>query len=361
MNVSDVKHQARIKTLETQVTALQGQLSNQKAQVDVEKVNLRAKVSVLDAQVKRFIRAEERDKLHVEAVVEAVTALDPLPRVAILKPKKSTSPVTALVHATDWHIGEYIEPAETEGFGNFNWELAQDRVLDQWLPRTLKWLNTQRSGYVIDEIVLLGTGDFVSGDIHDELRRTNEFPLPVQTAKAGDLFGAVGAALARHCVKLKVIEIGADNHSRLVQKPQAKQKTQNSMSTLVYHIANKVMERQSNIEVTIASGMKLLFDVNGHPILGEHGDTVKSWMGVPWYGMEREVAREAKRRMFSQGFKYVVMGHWHVPFFGQYIIGGSLSGTSEYDHSCGRNNPPAQTTMLFGKHGAFNFTPFVLR
>lgn len=364
-NIDDTvgeKYKSQIKRQGEQIQNLKDSLSNQKAQIDVEKEHLRAKNSVLTTQLKAHLLKERREREYVEEVKTAVKALDPLPKFNIIKPKISKTPMTAVIHLTDWHIGEYISSKETEGWGNFSWEVAQDRIMGQFLPDVLKWLDTQRHGYTINDIQLLCTGDFISGDIHDELRRTNEFPIPVQTACAGDLLGNVGRELAAHCEHLTVTEIGADNHSRLVQKPQAKQKTQNSMSTLVYHIANKEMSRLSNVEIDMAEGMKHLFKINGHPFLGEHGDTVKSWMGVPWYGMERERAREATRRMFGdKGFKYLIMGHWHQPWFGLYIIGGCLSGTSEYDHSCGRVSAPAQTAFLVGKHGAFAFVPFGLR
>lgn len=347
--------------LHAKILQLEADKLESRQSLDGEKEYLRAKVATLGSQLKVFLKAEEKVKEHIAAVKLAVKALDPLPRYAYKPSKQSKVALELAVHVTDWHVGELIRQEETEGWGNYNWSIAQDRVLGQFLPDVLKWLDTQRSGYLIEKIKLICTGDFVSGDIHQELLVTNEFPLPVQTANAGDLLGHLGAELARHCAELTVVEIGADNHSRLVRKPQAKQKAQNSMSHLVYHIANKRMERLGNVKIELAEGMKLLFEIAGTPFLGEHGDTVKSWMGVPWYGIEREKAREATRRMFdNRGFKYLIMGHWHTPHFAQNIVGGCLSGTTEYDHSCGRLSRPAQTAFLVGKHGPFSFTPFFL-
>lgn len=366
MDVSQVvssKYTGRIKSLESQVENLKSALANQKSQVDVEKLHLKDKLSVTQKQLGRFLLKEEKTREYIAEVTEAVNALDPLPRVTFLKPKKEhATPMTAVLHLTDWHIGSVISPKETEGWGNFDWAIAQDRIAGQLVPRFKQWLDTMRSGYRIDNIHIIATGDFVSGDIHDELLRTNEFPLPVQTAKAGDLLGHVGHELAPHCEKLIFTQIGADNHSRLVRKPQAKQKASNSMSFLVYHIANKELAKHTNIEVQQAEGMKLLFNVGNFPFLGEHGDSVKSWMGVPYYGIQREQAREARRRMFdNRGFKFLIMGHWHEPHFSDIIVGGCLPGTDEYDHSCGRSGAPQQTAFLVGKRGPFNFVPFQLQ
>ena len=44
---------------------------------------------------------------------------------------------------------------------------------------------------------------------------------------------------------------------------------------------------------------------------------------------------------------------------GMTIVNGSLSGTSEFDHSCGRHASPCQVAYLMhGKHGLFNLVPF---
>lgn len=369
MNVTTVatkKLRDENEALRRQIADLKTRAAGRQARVDEEKEHLRAKYEVAARQLKRLVRKEEREAEHTAEVIQAVKTLEPLPKVNFIRSKKSDTPMSALLHLTDWHTGERIRKKETEGWGNFDWEIQQDRVLQQLVPRFLDWLETQRSGYLIEEIIMLCTADFISGDIHDELRRTNEFPIPVQTANAGDLLGHVARELARHCDRLRVIEVGADNHSRLVQKPQAKEKTENSMSYLVYHILNKELSQLSNVTVERAEGPKLIFEAGPSklPILAEHGDSVKSWMSIPFYGMEREVAREAKRRMFGQGFKFVMMGHWHAPVFAPYspiVVGGSLTGTSEYDHLCGRMAPPVQTAMLVGKRGLFGFVPFELR
>lgn len=357
--VSGATLAGRLATANKQIADLQTKLSNQRSQIDVDKAKLQAQVSVQKKQLTDLLLQKDAEEERTKQIVEAVNAIEELPRVNFIKPKKATTQIPSVLHLTDWHIGEFINPKETEYRSNFNWSIAQDRILGQLVPRFKKWIDTQRGGYLSEDLHIVCTGDFISGDIHQELLVTNEFPMPVQTANAGNLIGTVIAELAPHFRKVTVVEIGADNHSRLVRKPQAKQKTTNSMSYLVYEIANATVAKLTNVEINRAEGMKLLFDINGTKFLGEHGDTVKSWQGIPFYGMEREKAREATRRMFNgQGFHHLIMGHYHVPVFASIIVGGCLPGTSEYDHSCGRMSPASQTAFLVGKRGAFNFCQF---
>lgn len=365
MKISKVNqdlHAAALGKVNQEVKDLKAKLAGRQAALDQEKVVLQARNSVLNQQVKRLLSRDHTEREFISGVKEAIVAFDPLPLVAVQRPKASKTPMSAVLHLTDWHVGEVTQFGETEGWGKFNWEVAQDRVMQQLVPSFLRWVDAQRSGYVLDQLTICLTGDFISGDIHDELRRTNEFPVPVQTAKAGQLIAQAVTALAPEFKNVQLVEIGADNHSRLVQKPQAKQKAANSLGYLVYEIANGLLAKHANVTTVRSEGMKLLFDIGKFKFLGEHGDTVKSWQGVPWYGMEREVAREATRRMFdNRGFHHVIMGHYHVPFFSKFIVGGCLGGTSEYDHSCGRLSAPCQTSFIVGKHGAFNFVPFILR
>ena len=365
--VNDVKNQplkGRIKTLEAQVESLKSKLSEAGSKIDLDKVNLQAKVQSLTSQVTKYAKAEGKVAEYLAQVKTAVQALDPLPEVPFILPDRhrSKTPITVVLHRTDWHVGEVNDPKGTDGWGGYNWQIAQDRVLGQLTPAFLEWLDTQRSGYNIKDLVILDTGDFISGDIHQELLVTNEFPMPVQTAKAGQLLAQMTAELAPHFEKITVHQIGADNHSRLTKKPQAAQKSLNSMSYLVYEIHNALVEKHTNIVNLRAEGIKELVTIGNYNFLVEHGDSVKSWMSLPAYGIEREAAREAKRRMFNgKGYHYIVIGHFHTAFFGDLIMGGCLGGTTAFDHQCGRVAQPTQTAWLVGKRGSFGFVPFRLK
>ena len=295
---------------------------------------------------------------RIAAAVPAAEPLRPLPRPTTARPG---TPVAACLLLSDFHIGERISAAETEGFGAFDWSVAQKR-LRSITEDFVRWIQTQRHGYKIDQCAVFGLGDYISGDIHRELSVTAEFPVPVQAAKAGVLIGETVARLASAFRSVDFYAVGADNHGRLTPKPQCKQKATNSMSFVVHAIARAYLASHRNVRMVEAEGMKYVATVAGWKFLLEHGDTVRAWMGIPYYGLERERAREATRRMNTdRTFHYEVMGHWHLPGLvaGNIIVNGSLSGTSEYDHAAGRHSPPAQVAFLVSpKHGLFNLVPF---
>jgi len=323
--------------------------------------HLRAKSAELDKEVRRLRQIIGEQREIATGLVAAVKATDPFPRIAWKSPAKSGKPIIPVLKLSDLHIGEVIRKDETEGFGAFNWDIAQERAA-YIVNSFLRWVETQRYGYRIDECCIFGEGDYISGDIHRELSVTAEFPVPVQTAKAGLLIGHLISLIAPHFAKVTFHQVGADNHSRLNPKPQFKQKAQNSYSYLVHTIAAQALANHKNVEIVTATGIKHLASVNGFRFLIEHGDTVKAFMGIPWYGLERSRAREATRRMNTdKGFHYMSIAHWHVPCLigNSIVVNGSLCGTNEFDHGCGRYAAPAQVAfMVHPEHGMFGLTPF---
>ena len=321
---------------------------------------LRDENRLLLRQIKQLRKRLGEQKEFYQQLSAAVRACDPPPRIPWKSGRKSGKPVVAVLKLSDWQIGEVISAAETAGFGRFNWEIAQQRVAFI-LDAFLRWIETQRHGYRIDECTLLCEGDWISGDIHRELSVTNEFPVPVQAANAGKLLGDAIMRVSQHFTRVHVSSVGADNHGRLTARPQFKQKATNNLSYIVETIAAAYVARLKNVKFERAQGIQALVEVNGKRFLSMHGDTVRGWMGIPYYGLERLRGREASRRMQQAGFDYISLGHFHVPSWtsGNLLINGSLTGTTEFDHAVGRHAAPSQVAFLVHPiHGVFNFTPF---
>ena len=332
--------------------------ANRVLTVDEQVAHLRARTAQQEREIRRLSEVVGGQREIKQALVEAVIACEPYKRVAWKAPSKPGKPVIPVLKLSDWHIGEVINPAETEGFGRYDWEIAQRRIFGI-VTDFLRWVEMMRTCYRIDECRVFREGDLTSGNIHHELEVTNEFPAPVATAKAGFLLGEVVARIAPHFANVIVEGVDADNHGRLNTKPQAKQKAHNNWCYLAAVVAAESLKKHKNVEFRFTPGMKYLANVGGQDFLVEHGDGVKSWMGIPFYGLERERARESTRRMNTdRTFNYMSISHWHVPgwFSDNILVNGSLSGTTEFDHSCGRHAHPAQVSFLVHpERGVFNF------
>jgi hypothetical protein len=326
--------------------------------------HFRAKTKHLEAAIKKLLADRGKYAELIADLKRAIPAIDPYPAVHVPTKNVTGTKVAAVVKASDWQIGELIDPTETEGFGRFNFSRAEKRVfqLDQKL---IDWVGMHRqAGFIIDELHVFSEADLVSGNIHYELEVTNEFPAPIAALKAGRLFAEFVRRLAPHFSKVVVWEVSADNHGRLTRKNQAKQGAKNNFSRIAHEMANEILLRHENVVSVLGDGTKLLANVLGKKFLLSHGHHIMGQMGIPYYGMSRDKAREAVKRMHTdKTFDYISIGHWHVPAIidGNILVNGNLPGTTEFDHMQGRHAEPSQVSfMVHPKHGIFDWVAWKL-
>lgn len=274
--------------------------------------------------------------------------------------KMVESPVTHVVHATDWHIGEVVRKEHVEEFGESNYQIATQRV-GRFGQCVINQTELMRKSYTVDTCHVIGTADWISGDIHEELVRTNEFPAPVQAVKSGFLFGAFIQGLAAHFPEVIVDVITAGNHDRITRKPQSADGGLNSWGYVVCEIAKQNVSALKNVKFRIHCGLSAVISVANQRYLIAHGDGIKGTWGIPWYGVERKKQKEAMARMNmpeDKHFDRIIIGHFHTALNHEHwMIGGALTGTTEFDHKEGRHSKPHQTSWFTHPvHGEFGWT-----
>jgi Hom_end-associated Hint. len=205
-----------------------------------------------------------------------------------------------------------------------------------------------------------------SGDIHEELRITNAFPAPVQVVEAANVLNDQISMVAPHFEKVIVQFVSEDNHARLTKKPQAKEAGYNSFNYLIGYIAKERSSLIKNVEFHIYPQYEAVVNVMGRRYLLCHGHNVQGWAGIPFYGWDRKVAKEAVRRMNAPDptkFHRIIAGHFHTPMCTPYFwLGGSVSGSDAYDAKNGRHSEPSQAAwMVHPVHTEFARTDFNLR
>jgi hypothetical protein len=293
----------------------------------------------------------------------SVDPITPLP-FEIQKNNPDTKEVSVVSVFSDWHIGEVINREEMEGFNSFNLDIATKRV-NTYMSKLMDWVKLHRNNYTVKEWVILVLGDLISGDIHYELTATNEFPCPVQASEAGGLLAKAISAGAPHFEKVVVHFVTADNHSRLTKKSQCKQGGLNSWGYYVSDIAQARLSLHKNVEFNSHNVIEAVVRIQNKRYLILHGDGIKGQAGIPFYGIQAKVGKEAVARMHmseEQKFDTMIMGHFHQPAkMVNWMMSGSLSGTTEYDHKAGRHCLPCQIAFfVHPKWGEFDFTEFWL-
>lgn len=324
--------------------------------------------------LENYKRDHGRLEIFFEQILNEITPIVPLPVIA--HHKNTETEYDAVIHISDTHIGAVQMADEIEGFGEYNSLIARQRGI-QFAERVVNWVERHRTSYNIRKLTVLATGDLISGDIHDELKITNEFPAPVQCVRASELFAEQIAIFAPHFDQVVVEFLTEDNHGRLTKKPQAKEAGLNSFNYLVGYMSKLHLAGHSNVDFRIHPMYEKVVHVGNRQYLITHGHGIRGWMGIPWYSIERKQNREARARleiimdayehemdMIKRiGFHKFVFGHFHFPIDTPLYSGnGSTQGTDAYDHQNGRYADPSQSAWLISpKYGEFDRTNFNLK
>lgn len=344
---------------------------------------LRSKHSETSEVLRKLVAEKERilddyRKEHGRLVLffeDLKAHIDPIvPPQVTYSIRKSGTPYHAVMQISDTHMGAVQEASEIEGFNAYNAEICRQRNLE-YATGFVRWIKRKRMSYRIDTLSILVTGDLVSGDIHEELKITNEFPATEQVVQASALLAEQIAIVSPHFKHITVEYIGADNHGRLTKKPQAKEEGMNSFNYLTGHMAMLHTSRFENVEFNIYPMHEKVVHCAGRQYLLAHGHGIRGWMGIPWYSVERKMSKEASARlslvmesvdnemkmMRQIGFHKFVFGHFHYPIdTPNYSCCGSTQGTDAYDHQNGRHALPSQSAWLIGPKGEFDRINFNL-
>lgn len=259
---------------------------------------------------------------------------------------------------SDWHGGDKIQASEVESLGaEVNWQILSDR-LHFHIDGALKHAHHLRAGFDLRTAHVLALGDFIHGELHES--DANEFPITEQVVRAGHLLGEGIERLQGAFDNVQVHAVRADNHGRLDPKPRSKSKDIRNWNHVVYEIARQTLHDRGSFHISPST--ETIVAIQGWRFLCFHGDSIRSWGGVPYNAIDAAIQKECQRRMFDSSlnhFDYMVLGHFHVPaFVNRYFVNGSLTGTTEYDYQCKRWAQPSQITFLVGQHGPFAYTPW---
>lgn len=322
-----------------------------------ETQDLKRKIRLLESNLADYKKAHGSITTLFESVKDAIPLYPPRP--IVYKPskaKRSDCGVCLLI--SDVHYGAVQVASEIEGFGEYSPDICVERC-NKFVNEVCRWVDLQRSAYNIDTAHVLVAGDLISGDIHEELRITNAFPVTQQVVGAASILAGQLCLLAQNFSKVNVHFVVADNHARLTKKPQAKEEGINSFNYLVGAMAKIMVQTYPNVKFNIYPQHEAVVTVENRNYLLCHGHNMTAgFAGIAWYGVERKVAKEAIKRIneiASKRFHKIIMAHYHTPISApRFWIGGSVSGTDAYDHKFGRHAEPSQASWLVNRHGEFS-------
>lgn len=323
------------------------------ARDQAEAEQLRAELS----QARQRLRSLERERIAADRIVEvartAIRALPPVRPPAIpAHPQKHRTRESAVLLNSCWHIGEVVRREEMGGLNGYDFPTFCSR-LQHVVDSVVKFCTRTMAGYDFDELHFIHTGDAVSGVIHDELIETNDLNI-VEQAHLGALVTA--QALRELCAAFpRVVFTGVvGNHGRTEKQKRWKGKAQVNWDYVFYHYLACMLRDQPNITFNIPLSFWAGLQIRGWNFHVSHGDTAKSWNGIPFYGLNREAGKWTEiAAIENKVWHYYVRSHYHTSGtlqrpVGEMILNASLKGGDEYAMGLSLFSDPVQT--LFGVH-----------
>jgi len=277
---------------------------------------------------------------------------DPLhPRFDFPKKASKSGSRTVILHLSDWHCGEVVNIDEMEGLNAFNLSIFRNRV--SRLGSTVhELLTTHWKGQPPEKIILIFGGDMITGEIHDELAKTNDaLSAPAVRECAERLAGLV--KLLRGIAPIDIYSIPG-NHGRLTKKPESKGMAVNSFDTLISQVVEMVvnLDKISGVRFFYPKSGDAVFRVYGLTICAAHGDRIGSKGGQGFIGPIATILRGiAKTRSYYAAqnimIDYVLVGHYHTTSkLPRGFSNGSLPGPSEYSRDLKADPEPAKQNMI---------------
>lgn len=283
---------------------------------------------------------ETQDELNRHREIDALIAKFRqenlgIPRWVSAADGKKGHKAIATLQLSDLHLDEVIESAQILEFNAYD-RIIAERRLEELGQGTIKVARDYIAGVDYEGLALLATGDIFSGDIHEELRQTNEGTLFEGCVYWVPRMVAFLRLLASDFGQVHVTAV-VGNHGRMTLKPVYKNRPQSNIEWLFWHWVSDWFSAADDDRVTfdITDGLSATATVYTTRYAMEHGDEFKGGSGIsgarsPLLLGQHRMA--VQRIAMAQPMDWLVVGHFHQyqPPSQGLIMGGSLKGYDEY-------------------------------
>ena len=273
-------------------------------------------------------------------------------------PSKS-KPGIPVLFASDFQWGEVIKPNELDGINAFNGEIARARYR-RLIERTVDLCKHHMVNPDYPGIVYLRGGDMVSGEIHQELRETNEMQSIPAVIDLVEQEVAGIRVLVERFGKVHVISVPG-NHGRTTIKPHAKLFVATNYDYLIACVLEREFRGDKRVTFSTPMSGDARFALFGWWFLLTHGDRIGSSGGQGFIGPAATITRGMKKLVdyytaLGQHVDWTLVGHFHTRMELEYgLSNGSLTGYSEYAKQF-RMKPQPPEQWLFFVHPVHGLT-----
>jgi hypothetical protein len=305
---------------------------------------------------KQAYEAAQRDNsVFVALADEARQLIKPIKPLAgcpkfKLVEKKITE--TLCLHLTDEHADELVLPHQVGNLERVTFPIMLRRA-ETYVDTVIKFALQTLSNYDFHEVYILAHGDHTSGEIHKSVDHSYYRNMFDNCYGIGQMHALMYRDLAAYFPQIHVVYVPG-NHGRRSIKKDYNNPTDN-WDYLVARIAESYCQDLKNVDFLIPDSFSVNLDIEGHGFHVAHGDDIKSWSGIPWYGIERKTRRlTALNSSMDKRIDYYCFGHFHniatqSALNGETLLNGTWVATTPYVYnSLSSYSEPSQ--LVHGVH-----------
>lgn len=249
---------------------------------------------------------KEFSKIHtlIDDIINKITPFKSNKKLNIIQKPKTKKHNSCVINLSDVHVGKNIESSEIGGVSSFNNEIVKNR-LESYLNTILEKIQEHKSekiyinmiGDIIDnDSIYKGQVNFISDQVVDQIlyaiELLEEFILKIKENTK--------LPIELHCVY--------GNHGRRGRKGEFKY--YNNFDYLIYKILERRFKLVENIKFEIPITWFDRYNIYGNKILIMHGDDIRSWMNIPYYGIERASVKFSQA--LQEFYDIIILGHFHT-------------------------------------------------
>jgi hypothetical protein len=335
---------------------------------------LETKVSNLlqdNSRLRRDLKKAQTKGGIFEALVDelqaTVTPLDELPPATDFRtPKDKVIEEHLVMHLSDEHADEVVEKHQVGDLEKFDFPIALCRA-EKYVDTVLDFTQRTLCNYRFPVLHILSYGDHTNGEIHGGREHSYYRNMFRNALAIGQMQALMIRDLAPYFKEIKVICLPG-NHGRRSAKKDFNGPWDN-WDYLVSETAASHCRHLKNVEFKIPQCFSICYMINGHGFHIQHGDDIKSWNSIPFYGVERKTRRlVALHHSIDVKVRYFVLGHFHMlsnmaDLKGETFINGAWCGTTPYSYESfsGYREPMQLLHGVHEKHGVTWRLPVRLR
>jgi len=309
-----------------------------------------------DKKYRELVRALSAKDREMEAVLQMKKSIKPVRITARKKDKDSQATVFAIL--SDWHLEETVRGNTVNGLNTFNLRIAENRARAVF-RNSVRLTEIIQKDIKVDKMVLALLGDFISGNIHEELLENCSLsPIDAILFAQDLLSGGIKYILNHTKLDLEIV-CHCGNHSRITAKTHHSTEAGNSLEYMMYHNMALYFKDEKRVKFSIAEGYHSFVYCYGWNIQFHHGHAVRYGGGVGGITIpvNKAIAQWNKGVPDKLISDLSVFGHFHQFFDGgNFICNGSLIGYNAFAKAIKASyEEPRQAFFVIDKHRGKTF------